>query len=31
MLYATNPDNLRLQLSDMGQFEAPQSDLEITP
>src|SRR5215475_12752117 len=26
MLYATNPDNLRLQLSDMGQFEAPQSD-----
>jgi len=26
MLYATNPDNLRLQLSDMGQFEAPQAD-----
>jgi twitching motility protein PilT len=26
MLYATNPDNLRLQLSDMGQFEAPQVD-----
>jgi twitching motility protein PilT len=24
MLYATNPDNLRLQLSDVGQFEAPQ-------
>jgi twitching motility protein PilT len=31
MLYATNPDNLRLELSNMGQFEAPQSDLEITP
>ena len=30
MLYATNPDNLRLQLSDMGQFEAPQ-DGEIVP
>jgi twitching motility protein PilT len=29
MLFATNPDNLRLQLSDMGQFEAPQ-DGEIT-
>src|SRR5262249_22646799 len=31
MLYATNPDNLRLQLSDFGHFEAPQGDLEITP
>jgi twitching motility protein PilT len=30
MLYATNPDNLRLQLSDVGQFDAPQ-DGEITP
>src|SRR5437899_6790161 len=31
MLYATNPDNLRLQLSDYGQFEAPSQDPEITP
>jgi len=30
MLHATNPDNLRLQLSDVGQFDAPQ-DGEITP
>jgi twitching motility protein PilT len=30
MLYATNPDNLRLQLSDMGQFDAPK-DGDITP
>jgi twitching motility protein PilT len=30
MLYATSPDNLRLQLSDMGQFEAAQSS-EIIP
>ena len=29
MLYATNPDNLRLQLSDYGQFEAPSQDGEI--
>src|SRR5215831_6587563 len=26
MLYATNPDNLRLQVSDMGQFEPAPSD-----
>jgi twitching motility protein PilT len=31
MLYATNPDNLRLQISDMVRLEAPQGDLEITP
>jgi len=31
MLYATNPDNLRLQISDMIRLEAPQGDLEITP
>jgi len=24
MLYATNPDNLRLRLSDMAEFETPQ-------
>jgi twitching motility protein PilT len=29
MLYATNPDNLRLQLSDLGQFDAPR-DGDIT-
>jgi twitching motility protein PilT len=31
MLYATNPDNLRLQISDLVRLEAPQGDLEITP
>jgi twitching motility protein PilT len=30
ILYATNPDNLRLQLSALGQFDAPQ-DGDITP
>jgi twitching motility protein PilT len=30
ILYATNPDNLRLQLSALGQFDAPQ-DGDVTP